>query len=107
MSTEAKKELLAEFDAATATVKAKLAAGIQIVNHCFEATPAQRMEWLAYKFIQRGDKAQKPRVCNYKPHPPSAAVIAEYKIKAIAKTAKEYTPASELIPELKAFTKAR
>lgn len=110
MSTESKEELLAEFDAATATVKAKLAAGIQIVNHCFEATPAQRMEWLAFKMLTRPPRKRR-RDCS--PKLPAgygellAVEIAKANIKTIARTAKAYAPAGELIPELKAFTKAR
>lgn len=103
MSSESQEEIGAMLNAATATVEAKLAAGIQIKNHGLEATSAQRLEWIAFKFMQLGDEVRKPRVCNYKPHAPSAAVIAEYKIKAIAKTAKEFTPAMELISELKAI----
>ncbi len=45
-------ELNARLDAATATVKAKLAAGIQIKNQGFAGTPAQRLDWIVLKSIQ-------------------------------------------------------
>lgn len=110
MSTESRADLLAEFDAATATVKAKLAAGIQIVNRGFEATPAQRMEWLAFKMLTRPQRNRR-RDCSPKLPAGYGELLADYiakaNIKTISKSAKEYTSVTDLIPELNAILKVR
>ena len=110
MSGEPEDEINAKLDAARATVTAKLAAGIQIVNRGFEATPAQRMEWLAFKMLTRPQRNRR-RDCSPKLPAGYGELLADYiakaNIKTISKSAKEYTHATDLIPELKAILKVR
>lgn len=110
MNSESREELLAKFDAATATVKAKLAAGIEVVNYGFQATSPQRMEWLAYKTLTRPQR--KRRGCCSPKLPGGisdlfAQELARVELKQISEHAREYAPATEVNPELVAIIRAR
>lgn len=96
-----KNELEAEIDAVWATVKAKLAAGIEIKNPGFEGTREQRMEWIVYRGMTI-DPAKRRRVCNLPRLDPElfAEAVAQAELKQIKRQAETLVAPEKLIPEL-------
>lgn len=97
-----KSQLDAEIDAAMATVKAKIAAGIEIHHPGFDGTKAQRLEWIVFKGMNL-DPAKRRRVCNLPPLDQNlfAEAVARAELEQIKRRAENLTAPQQMLPELK------